>query len=372
MNEPIRIAHILGKMDSGGIESVLMNYYHAIDSSKIQFDFFLDKTSKFPQQAELIKNGTRFFLLPPYSKIWKYQKSLYTYLCENKYKIIHSHLSTMSIFPLFAAQRANIPIRICHNHTTASWAEPKKTFFKYILRPFYRFFATDYFACGEKAAKWMYGEKNFKKNKIFIMPNAIDKKKFEYNKDFRKKIREEFKISDTDLIIGHIGRFCTQKNHIFLLDIFNTLHKKNKNSKLLLVGEGNLKNNIKEKVAQLQLEQNVIFAGTRKDTYHLYNAIDVFCLPSKYEGLPVVVVETLMNGLPTICSNKITSEINKFDNVTMLPIKKKNLPQWVTTIGNSMRNEVISHSPIIEQFDITNQAHRLCTFYENRIKSIAK
>lgn len=367
MRHPIRVAQILGKMNSGGIESVLMNYYYAIDKSKVQFDFFFDETSVFPQRSELEKLGTRFFLLPPYSKMGRYQKQLKQYLRENNYKIVHSHVGTMSVFPLFAAWRAHVPIRICHNHSTASWAEPTKTLLKYILRPFNRLFATDYFACGEKAGKWMYGSKNFRHNKVFIMPNAINTQKFVYDDGARKKIREEFSISDKDFVVGHVGRFSVQKNHTFLIDIFNLLHKKNENSILLLVGEGELENKIREKVRRLHLEKNVIFAGVRADVNSLYNAMDVFCLPSNYEGFPVVIIETLLNGLPAVCSNKITSEIAEFGNVSTLPLHEKKLQQWVNAIVDCRRMEGTLHFAGTEKFDIAEQASRLCAWYEGEV-----
>ena len=127
MNEPIRVAQVLNRMDSGGIESVVMNYYRHIDRKKIQFDFYFTQNSSFPQREELEQLGARIYLIPPYSKPLKYHKVLYQAFRERKYRIVHAHLSTMSVFALFAAWRARVPVRICHNHTTAYWGEGAKT-----------------------------------------------------------------------------------------------------------------------------------------------------------------------------------------------------------------------------------------------------
>ncbi len=173
MNEPIRVAQILNRMDSGGIEAVVLNYYRHIDRSKVQFDFYFAEGSTLPQQQELEQLGAGLYPIPPYSHPVAYHKALYTAFKQRGYKIVHAHLSTMSIFPLFAAWRAGVPVRICHNHSTAHWGEGAKTLLKYILRPFNKIFATEWFACGETAGCWMYGDKAFDAGKVTVMPNDL-------------------------------------------------------------------------------------------------------------------------------------------------------------------------------------------------------
>ena len=225
MAEPIRVAQVLNRMDSGGIESVVMNYYRHMDREKVQFDFYLAEGSSFPQREELERLGAGIYLIPPYSRAIRYHRVLYKAFKERRYKIVHAHLSTMSVFPLFAAWRARISVRICHNHTTAYWGEGIKTLLKYILRPFNKIFATDYFACGETAGRWMFGNRCFDSGRVTVMPNAIDAEMFAFDPEERIALREELGIPQDAFVVGHVGRFTYAKNHSFLLDIFYELLK---------------------------------------------------------------------------------------------------------------------------------------------------
>lgn len=308
MSEPIRVAQVLNRMDSGGIEMVVMNYYRHIDRQKIQFDFYFSQDSAFPQREELEQLGAGIYPIPPYSKPFAYHKTLCKVFQERKYGIVHAHLNTMSVFALFAAWRTGVPVRICHNHTTAYWGEGAKTLLKYILRPWNKLFATDYFACGETAGRWMYGNRCFDQGKVIVMPNAIDTQKFAFDPGARKQMRDELKISQDAFVIGHVGRFMYQKNHNFLIDFFIEVLKKKQEAVLLLVGEGELIESIQKKVRAKGISSSVVFTGARKDVNKLYSAMDVFCLPSFYEGMPVVAWEAQANGLPCIFSDKITQE----------------------------------------------------------------
>ena len=311
MAEAIRIAQILNRMDSGGIEAVVMNYYRHMDRSQVQFDFYLAEDSSFPQREELERLGAGIYLIPPYSKPFAYHNALYKAFKEKKYRIVHAHLSTMSVFPLFAAWRAEVPVRICHNHTTAHWGEGMKTLLKYILRPFNKIFATDYFACGETAGRWMYGNRCFDAGKVTVMPNAIDTEKFAFDPEARVRLREELGIPQDAFVVGHVGRFMYQKNHSFLVDVFAELLKERPDARLLLIGEGELMGQIQEKVRGLGINESVIFTGARMDVNKLYSVMDVFCLPSFYEGMPVVAWEAQANGLPCVFSSEVSKESAK-------------------------------------------------------------
>ncbi|MGN0292220.1 MAG: glycosyltransferase, partial [Lachnospiraceae bacterium] len=280
---PIRILQILNHMDYGGIEAVVMNYYRHIDRTKIQFDFAVSRDSVLPQRKEIKKLGGNIYLLPPISHVTGYHRVVKKLIQSHGYDIIHCHMNTLSVFPLFAAYRAGAKVRICHNHTTAHRGEGAKTILKYLLRPMNRWFATDYFACGEYAGKWMYGKKAMQTGRVYIMRNAIDVEKFRYNTITRISMRMKMELADK-FVVGHIGRFMYQKNHEFLIDVFSEVHRRNEDAVLLLVGEGELEGHIKKKVKRLGLEKNVIFYGTSEDTSKLYQVMDVFCLPSFYEG----------------------------------------------------------------------------------------
>lgn len=363
--EPIRIAQIIGKMKGGGVESVVMNYYRHIDKSKVQFDFIIDNDSTVVPREEIESLGGRVIEIPPYQKPFAYHKALVKVLKENKYEIVHSHINTLNLFPLFAAWRAGVKVRICHNHSTAHKSEGKRTILKYILRPFAPIFATHYFACGEYAGRWMFGDKRFDKGKVNVLNNAIDLEKFAFDEKIRTDIRKKLDIDDK-FVVGHVGRFAHVKNHWFLIDIFNEIHKKNKNAILLLVGIGELQKEIQQKVKEIGLEDFVIFAYQSQDTSRYYQAMDAFVLPSFYEGLPVVGLEAQASGLPCFFSDKVTKEI-KILNFTQLLSIKDNVKVWAEKILNakSSNRENAFESIKNKGYDIKVEAKRLEEKYMN-------
>ena len=325
----VRVAHIIGKWLGGGVEAVVMNYYRNIDRSKIQFDFICDNDSTNIPYKEIDELGGRVILIPPYQKPFKYHKELKKVLKDNHYKIVHSHINTMSIFPLFAAKCACVPVRIAHSHSTTNKKEWKKNLVKLVLRPFAKVFATDYVACTKHAGKWMFG----KKENVFILNNAIDLDKFKYNEKVRKEKRKELKIDNDTLVIGHAGRFVAQKNHDYIIDIFNEVHKENKNSVLVLVGQGPLMDSIKNKVKSLNIDDSVIFLGQRDDIDELYQAFDIFLFPSLYEGLGMVLVEAQVSGLRSYASTEVPKIAKVTENVDFLDLDCA--PEiWATLILN--------------------------------------
>lgn len=358
MERPLRVAQVLNRMDSGGIEAVVMNYYRHVDRDRIQFDFYFAADSAFPQREELERLGAGIFLVPSYSHPLAYHRALCRAFKAGDYTIVHAHLSTMSVFALFAAWCAGVPVRICHNHTTAHWGEGKKTLLKYILRPFNKLFATDYFACGEKAGRWMYGNRCFDAGRVHVMPNAIDTKKFEYDQAARIRLREELKIPQDAFVVGHVGRFMYQKNHPFLLQVFKEILRLRENAFLLLVGEGELQETIRQSVREQSLEGKVIFTGARQDVSKLYSAMDVFCLPSFYEGLPVVALEAQANGLPCVFSDRITSEVLLNQSAVCLPLETQQ--RWALKL---LKVERLPEEESLTQFDVNSQAEILTMKY---------
>lgn len=285
-DEKIVVAHIMGKwLRTDGVESVVMNYYKNINKSKVQFHFICDEDSTDIPYEEIEKLGGKVIIVPPYQKLFKYQKELYKIFKENNYKIVHSHINALSVFPLRIAKKAKIPVRIAHSHSTSNKKEWKKNLIKDVLRPFSKIYANQFFSCTEHAGKWLFGKKVVERKELNVINNAIDLKKFEFNEKIREDLREEFGIKEDTIVIGHIGRFMKQKNHDFLIDVFNELYKKNQNSLLVLIGQGPLLNEIKQKVRDLKIEDKVKFIGQVTDVEKYYNIMDVFVFPSIYEGL---------------------------------------------------------------------------------------
>lgn len=255
-------------------------------------------------------------------------------------------------------------MRICHNHTTACWGEGAKTLLKYILRPWNKLFATDFFACGETAGRWMYGNRCFEQGRVSVMSNAIDTQKFAFDPGARKQLRDELKISQDAFVIGHVGRFMYQKNHSFLIDIFAEVLKNKPGAVLLLVGEGELMGNIREKVRARGISGSVVFTGAREDVNKLYSAMDVFCLPSFYEGMPVVAWEAQANGLPCVFSERITKETSQSNNSCQFLHLEQGVKEWaivVCSMGSRTSCTVLDIGKEAKSF--------LCSFYIKTIKS---
>lgn len=362
--EPIRIAHVIGKWVGGGVEAVVMNYYRHIDKNKIQFDFIIDEDSNGIPKEEIESMGGKVILIPPYQKVIKYHKELKKVLKDGKYRIVHSHINTLSVFSLFAAKCAGIPVRIAHSHSTTNKQEKKKNLMKQVLRHFSRVFATNYFACSELAGKWLFGNKTFTDGKICILNNAIEVENYIYNEELRRKKRKELNIQDNQIVIGHIGRFVKQKNHSFLIDIFNEIHKKYKQMVLVLVGQGPLEQEIKDKVKVLELEECVKFLGQRDDVNELYQAIDILAFPSLYEGLGMVLIEAQASGMYCIASTQVPDNAKISNQLDFISLNEPE--KWINAILNKQNQ--LSRTNLIEEvrkcgYDIKIETKKLEKIY---------
>lgn len=348
-----------------GVESFIMNYYRNIDKTKVQFDFIVDSDSKLVPLKEIEDLGGRVIKVPPYQNIFKYLKETRKIFKENKYKIVHAHLNTLSIFPLFSAFLAKVPVRIAHSHSTSNKKEWKKNIIKWILRPMSKLFATNYFACSKYAGAWLFGKKALNKNQITIIKNAINLEKFSFNENVRNEIKRKLKI-ENKFIIGCVGRFMEQKNHRFLIDIFEQVHKEKENSVLLLIGSGNLEEEIKNKIKALNLEKCVYFLGVKSNVYDYMSAMDAFVLPSLYEGLGMVLIEAQVSGLKCFTSNVVPKEAQITNNIKFLPLdnlevwKKAILEEDYTQVRKGRLEEAKLHN-----YDIKIEAEKLCNKYIN-------
>lgn len=365
MGEPIRVLQVIGIVAGGGVESVIMNYYDHIDHTKVQFDFIVHNDNKIDITDKVEKMGGRVYKVTPYYKnpiafMW----DIYKVIIKGHYQIVHSNMNTLSAFPLFAAWLAGVPVRILHNHSTSSPGETKRNMMKFILRPFAKLFANRYFACSYLAGEWMYGKKMMDSGKVIIINNAIDLKKYAFDPEKRKALRKELGLKN-EFVVGHVGRFMFQKNHDFLIDVFAEVLKKCPQAMLLLIGDGPLKSKIENKVKLLGIESHVKFLGLRKDVQNLYNVMDLFVLPSHYEGLPVVGVEAQVNGLPLLVSDCVTQEMQKTSIVTYESLSNgsKVWSEQVLTLQQKYANGKLHENTYEEMqragFDIIKEAKKL-------------
>ena len=363
MRYPIRILQVVTTMNRGGLETMLMNYYRHIDHSKVQFDFLTHREFDGDYDKEIKELGGNVYHLSNLNPLSiSYKKSLNDFFVNHpEYKIVHSHLDCMAGVPLKYAKLHNVPIRIAHAHNSNQTKD-----LKYPLKLLYirniKKNANCLFACGDKAGKWMFNIDNFK-----VLNNAINAKDYTFNLNIRNDKRKEFGISDDSILVGHVGRFFPQKNHDFLIDIFNEIHKKNNNSILLLAGQGPLMEDIKNKVKELNLNDSVKFLGQRNDANELYQAFDVFLLPSLYEGLPVVGVEAQAAGLLCYLSDDMTKETKVLDITKFMSLN--NTPEeWADNILDDVKKYKridTSKEMTAKNFNIKEEAKKLEEYYLN-------
>ena len=324
----------MGMTDNlGGIETYLINYYRKLNKDNIQFDFTNIYPNKLCFQDEIEQLGGKIYKVSNYYKHpFKYIKEVKKIIRDKHYKIIHCNMnSAVMLYPLIAAKFAGAKIIIAHAHNNSSDKGIIKTILHNINKHFIPLFVNNYFACSEESAKWFFTSTIIKNKKYEVIKNAIDTKKFEFNVEKRIEIRKKLNIAENTLVIGHVGRFATQKNHTFLIDIFKEIQKKKNDSKLILIGIGPKQDEIKEKVKKLELEENVLFLNNRNNVNEIMQAMDVFVLPSLYEGLGIVLVEAQSSGLPSVTTDEIPTiaEVsNKFYRLSL----KKTAKMWAETI----------------------------------------
>lgn len=362
--EPIRVLQIVGIACNGGVEAVVLNYYRHMDKSKVQFDFVVHKNPVENFVAEVKKGGGRLYEVTPYTQnIFAFTHEIYRIIKDGHYDIVHSNMNSMSGFPLFAAWLAGAKVRILHNHTTDAKTEGLRTILKRVLRPFAKMFANRYWACSNLAGEWMYGKKAVQSGKITIIPNAIDLEKFAFNPDKRKLLRQKLGL-ENKFVLGHIGRFVYPKNHSFLIDVFAEVVRVKPEARLMLVGDGELRKTIEEKVVSLGLQDKVLFLGNRNDVADLYNVMDIFLLPSHYEGLPVVGVEAQANGLKCLFSDKVTEESKLLEETMFIPLNFKLWKKVICTIDYiSNRETIMVNATNYENYDIKKSCSNLCNDY---------
>ena len=360
LETPIRVLQIMGTVESGGVEAVIMNYYRHIDKTKVQFDFVMHKGGNTNYIEEVRSMGAKVYEITPYTKnIIKFTYEIYKIVKEGKYQIVHSNMNALSGFPLFAAYMADARVRILHNHTTDTKEEILRTTIKRLLRPFAKAFANEYWACSKLAGEWMCGKDAVENNKVSVINNAIDLDRFAFNQEKRDELREKLGIEDK-FVVGHVGRFMKQKNHEFLIEVFAKVAKQKENAVLLLIGEGSLMDLIEDKVKSSNLTDKVIFLGARSDVADLYNVMDVFLFPSLYEGLGMVAVEAQVNGLPVLASTEVPVEVKISNNINFIKLSDK-IKKWsdeVIKIGSKSRWET-KEEIVAYGFDIRVESRKL-------------
>lgn len=340
-----------------------MNLYNNVDRKKVQFDFVVTPEERKGLYEQVEKLGGRVFVCPQYTgkNHFAYCKWWDSFFKEHpEYHVIHGHVrSTASIYLKIA--KKNGLVTIAHSHSTSN-GSGISAIVKDMLQLTIRHTADYLFACSDKAGRWLYGEKATEQPNYRMIPNGVDLKRFAFCEKKRQQMRQKLGIAEDTFVLGHIGRITVPKNHQFLVELFAEYHKENPNSKLLLVGDGELFETVQQQCTELGIQEAVIMVGSKTNTEDYYQAMDVFVFPSLWEGLGIVAIEAQANGLPCLVSENVPREAVLTENTKVLSLQSRG--EWLdelkkVSVGERMQTENNS----IQQYDICTIADRLQQFY---------
>lgn len=367
--DKIHVLHVVGQMNFGGTEAFLMNLLRVIDREKYQFDFVEQLQEECAHDKEILSLGSKIYRCPHISPLTlgSYRKWWREFFCEHpEYRIVHGHSRGSAPIYLDEAKKAGrITIAHCHSNSHGKGIRGAA---RYVWQLPLRHMGDYHFACSNAAGVSQYGEGTA----FTVINNGILSDRFKWNPETHKRIRERYGISDDSLVVGNVARFELPKNHKFLIEIFSAIHKKLPNAKLMLVGTGSLEHEIREQVERLGLYSSVVFVGNRSDVYEYYQAMDVFLLPSLYEGLPLVSVEAQASGLISFTSDKVVApECKVTELMHFIPLENTH-EQWAEQIMETVKNSEPrrDHSEAVKRagFDIGATAEWLCGFYRKALE----
>ena len=364
----IRVLQVLGGLNRGGAETMVMNLYRALDHKEIHFDFIIHSYTQNDYREEIENLGGRIFVFPTFKayNAIQYRNKWNRFLNEHtEYKIVHSHVRSYAsvFFPI--AQKHGLKT-IVHSHSTSNGFGIKSQIKNLLQKPLAK--QSDYlFACSGISGKWLYGEKGVKQDNYYLVKNSIDVEKYRFDLNIRKCYRRDLAI-ENKIVFGHVGRLSEPKNHRFLLEVFMEIVRKENNAVLIIVGDGELKKIIQNQIEELCLQDNVYMLGSRNDVAEILQAVDVFLFPSLWEGLPVTVVEAQAAGLPCIISDTITEEVKLSPNVIYLPINK-GTKIWTENALKMINSRYPESADLVVSagFDVQTTAKWLTDFYRGLI-----
>lgn len=374
IQNPKRVLHVIHRMRPGGIQTAIMNLYRHIDRTKVQFDFAVRSQQQEYYDKEIKDLGGRLLHLPwkegdPLS-IVAYIQALKTILKESgPFLAVHSHVGLFSGHILPLAKHANIPLRLAHSHSAPSNTPPLiRNIWTVLMRQSIQANATHMLACSSQAANWLYGQHWEKDKRVIKFPNAIDLQPYATLGNDRFKWREVTGLPREDLLIGHIGRFDPVKNHSYLLQVFSAFHKKNSNARLVLVGEGELKQQTIQLIQEKGISDAVIFLGVRADIPQILGALDLFVLPSHHEGFGIVLIEAQAAGIPCLASEGVSPEIDLGLGLVKFESLSTGIETWVQkltthinvpTVGWEERKKALQNAG----YDIQNSIKTIQSIY---------
>lgn len=360
MKKKIKILHFVSGLGNDGVTQVIENY-----TSRLNQHYDIENIVAYQHHAsddkisELEKMGDRLYEIPyksehPFANLY----ATYKIIRKEHPDIVHAHMSLLSFYPLSIAWLMRVKVRIAHAHIAQDNINPKLA---KIFKRLNWLFANHYMACGQEAGKYLFGNRKFD-----VMYNAIDQRRYSFNSQKRSVLRKKLGVNDDTVVIGTLGRLTTQKNQIFLIDLFNRYYQHNHNSKLIIVGVGELRDKLIRKIKKLHQEENIIIVPGTNDPESYYCAFDYFILPSLYEGLPVSAVEAQASGVNVILSDNIDKDVKYNKNVVFLSITS-GFNSWLSAIDDfkTIDREKISRE---NKYNIDSQYSRIFRIYSKLLK----
>ena len=369
----MKVLELFGEpISNGGQESFVINVLKHIRDDEIKVDFLTPYFCDNQAYAKIVQDrgGQVFSLNLPFlpgKSRFNIKKPLKKFFNSNHYDVVHIHSGSISILAVaaYVARKCKINRVIVHSHCAAERKTFKYRITKFVSLPFMKLYPTDYCACSRIAGEWKFS-KNIVKKKLVILKNGVDLEDFAFNGDKRNLIREKLNISSDTLVLGHVGRFSYQKNHEYLLKVFKELKNRHINSKLMLIGSGELLNEVKGQAKNDNILNDIIFVGNVNNVHDYMQAFDVFALPSRFEGLPIVGVEAQASGLPCVFSIAVTDETMLTDKVKFLPVNETSVSVWVDSILELYGTERKDNSEVLREkgFDINQTADTVVAIYK--------
>lgn len=371
MSDKIKVLYFVDRMLRGGIQTFVIENMKHIDKEKIQIDYLLlDDGKKYELEDTLKEMGSNVYKL---DGVWlrkptdyfNYLKKIDSFFKEHhNYKVVHLHSSSKNFYILKSAKKYGIPVRIAHSHNIGFQSKSKiQILIGNLCKPLLKRYATDYFACSKIAGKWLFGNKEVNKNNVKVIHNAVDLEKFKYNEEKRNQLRKELNIEDK-IVIGHVGRFTQQKNHMFLIDIFYEIYKKNNNYVMLLIGAGEKEKQIKDRVQNLGIERNVLFLGFKDNVNDYMSCMDIFLFPSSYEGLGIVLIEAQATGMKCFTSKDVVPKEAQVTKLLKYISLNDSPDKWANEILSvDIRRENVTNEIKKKGYDLQDIAKELEKFY---------
>lgn len=361
MNEPIRVLHVFAALDSGGVANFVMNTYRCIDRNKIQYDFALTGGEKSFMDDEAVSFGARLFYFGDGKSIEENLRAVL--INEGPFEAIHSHVFFYSGLVLREARKCGVPVRIAHAHNahTGESSSITRKAYEATMRYLINANATVMLGCSEKACRYVFGNSSMGDSRTAVLPDGIDCDRFAFDEETRKKVRSEYGLEDR-FVVGHVGHLNPAKNHEKIISVFAEFAKQRADAALMLVGDGELESKVRTKVSELFLDDKVVFAGAHTDVERMYQAMDVFIFPSRYEGFGMAMIEAQASGLACVASDVVPEDTNADGRAVYLPLSEPD-EVWAAALLAAPERSTGSANKVRQAFGIEATVDKLGKIY---------